>query len=222
MAIVNISKRLKIIASLIPLNARILDVGCDHALLPIYIYNKGISNFIIASDNKEGPLNEAKKNLEKYDLLDKIPLILSDGLKNIDSTIDCLIIAGMGGKLLLSILENSFKKLNNLSMMILQPNGHESELRHFLINNGFIIENEIMLYEKIYKVIMVVRRGNQKLSENEIKYGPVLLKEKPQIFIEMIKKKINKTIKIIDELEKKQVNCQLKIKELEELKNILN
>ena len=107
-----ISNRLEALTFFVPYNSKVIDVGTDHALLPIYlIENDLVCNPIIASDNKYGPLETAKKNIAMYDLQSKISLCLSDGLKEVESDFDCVIIAGMGGSLISKILNDSNDKL---------------------------------------------------------------------------------------------------------------
>ena len=77
----NISKRLKVIGDLVPDNSFILDIGCDHALLDIYVVTKNKNVKAIASDINEGPLKQAKINIKKYNLEDKIEITKADGLE---------------------------------------------------------------------------------------------------------------------------------------------
>ena len=81
-----ISDRLQALTFFVPYNSKVIDVGTDHALLPIYlIENDLVCNPVIASDNKYGPLDAAKKNIEAYNLQNKITICLSDGLKEIEA-----------------------------------------------------------------------------------------------------------------------------------------
>ena len=105
----NLSKRLQRIASFIPDNVYLLDVGCDHALLDIYLMQTRKNIKIIASDINPNPLKIAQANLNKYNLNNKIELKQMNGLDNINPDINCLVIAGMGGILITDIIQQ--KKL---------------------------------------------------------------------------------------------------------------
>lgn len=152
----SISKRLLKCAEMISHGTKVVDVGTDHAYLPIYLcLNKKISH-AIASDLREGPLKNAKSNIKSFNLENMIETRISDGLKNIEETeIDEVIIAGMGGNIIVNILEECTWKNKIGKRFILQPMKYESNLRKYLSKNGYEIEKEsaVMCMGKIYTVI---------------------------------------------------------------------
>ena len=109
-----ISDRLKAVASLIKENANVADVGADHGLLEIYLINEGKVNSILAIENKTGPFSILKNNLKDYD----VKLSLSDGISEIDETVDTIVLAGMGGILISDILNSHKEKLTNIKQII--------------------------------------------------------------------------------------------------------
>ena len=111
---INISNRLKTIAEIVlsKQSQKIIDVGCDHALLDIYLLQNNPNLKLVASDNKEQPLENAKKNILKYSFLNKIEVCLKDGIENIDEFIDTIVISGMGEETIVDILEKDKKELN--------------------------------------------------------------------------------------------------------------
>ena len=113
---IKISKRLEAISSLVPINSNIIDIGCDHALLDIYLYQKKISNKIIASDINANALNNAKENIKKNNLNDYIETRLGNGLDtlNKEDNIDTIIISGIGAHTIVGILKNNKIKLDKL------------------------------------------------------------------------------------------------------------
>ena len=120
---VKINKRLETVASFIEENSKIIDVGCDHALLDIYVVNKYKNVTAIASDNKEGPLEGAKENVKKYHLEEKIKLKLGNGIETIEEDVDTIIISGMGGLNMIGIffqviLFYYLQKLRNLQFFL--------------------------------------------------------------------------------------------------------
>lgn len=156
---VKLSPRLLAAAELVDTNGSVCDVGTDHALLPCYLYQKGVKN-IIASDINDGPLVAARETIEKYIGADcPIRLVKSDGLRSIDYA-DNVIVAGMGGELIARIVsECSFLKPD--ISFILQPMTKAEILRRELYKNGFRITAERAAEEgdKLYVIIKAEYTG---------------------------------------------------------------
>ena len=134
---IKISKRLEAISSLIPINSKIIDIGCDHAMLDIYLYQKGISNKIIASDINNNALNNAKNNIKKYKLDKHIKTRLGSGLEPLtkEDNIDTIIISGMGTYTITSFLKKDKNKLENINTLIIQSNTKLALLRKEIIKH---------------------------------------------------------------------------------------
>ncbi len=167
---INISNRLLECAKRVSKNSKIVDVGSDHAHLPIYLCLNKIISYAIACDINIGPLEISKKNIKKYNLENLICTRISDGLKNIqDTEVNEVIIAGMGGNLISNILDKSLKQNKKFKKYILQPVQHESNLREYLCNSGFEItyENIIESDKKIY-LIMEAIYSNKKYSLSDL------------------------------------------------------
>mgnify|MGYP003317029257 CR=1 FL=1 len=144
---INISKRLKTLANIIleeNIND-IADIGCDHALLDIYLLQNNPNMKIIASDVKSGPLEKAKENITKYSLLNKIELIECNGIEKINSK--SIVIAGMGAETILEILYNDIEKTKKIENMFIASNNKYELLRKEIIKLGFYIKNEKIIYE---------------------------------------------------------------------------
>ena len=184
--------RLKEISKFVDKGSNILDLGCDHAYLSIYLVEKGIAAKALASDNKDEPLESAKANILKSSLSDKITTIKSNGLDNIKADMyDTLIIAGLGGELIASIL--SSPNLNKDATLILEGNNSEKDIRVFLDNNNYFITDEELIEDKgHYYQIIKAKKSNTKmnLDEIELSFGPIILKDKTPIFKEYIKRNI--------------------------------
>jgi tRNA (adenine22-N1)-methyltransferase len=117
-----LTPRLALIASKVRKSTVVCDIGTDHAYLPVYFVNSGISLFAIAADIKVGPLQKAKQTIEKYNAADKVKTILSNGFLEIDKTsFQDAIIAGMGGELIAEIIENAPFLKDGDRTLILQP-----------------------------------------------------------------------------------------------------
>jgi len=149
-----LNKRLLEIAKLVPKKYNIIDIGCDHALLDIYLtlYNE---NTCVAADISEKVIETAKKNIIKYNLQDRIETIVSNGVENIKVKKNSIIvISGMGTHTILDIVSKINK--NNIYKLIIQSNNNLFELRKGLNKLGYIIEKEkIVLDRNKYYTIIV-------------------------------------------------------------------
>ena len=119
-----ISERLKTIGDLVPLSSYPLDIGCDHALLSIYLVTEKNFPMVAASDNKKGPLEQAKKNASSYQVSSKIHFILAEGLAAYQEGMDAVTISGMGGLTINRILLNHKEILKNIKTFILSPKNY--------------------------------------------------------------------------------------------------
>lgn len=197
------SKRIECIASKVPFGSNLADVGCDHGYLIIEAYlNKKIKK-AIAIDNKKGPLDSARNNISKY--LD-VRYSLSSGINDIDDDTNSIVIAGMGGLLINSILEEGMKlnKVNSNQTFILEPNRNCYEVRKFLMENGFeIFDEEVVYDQKKYYEIIVCKKINKKiiLTDDELLFGPILLNNKTEVFRNKYVEEVEKLRKICNDQE---------------------
>lgn len=146
--IINISERLKCVASLVNKGARVADIGTDHAYLPIYLVQNGISNKVYACDVRKEPLRRAKLHIDEYGLSDKITTQLCDGLKWINKgDVDTVTICGMGGKLMKNILKAGIDKLGDNTQLVLSAQSELRDFRKYLLETGIDIKSEHMLLE---------------------------------------------------------------------------
>lgn len=154
----NLSPRLKVIFDSVPDNAKVADIGTDHAYLPIALSLCGKCKSIIACDIKEKPLSKARENINKFKIIN-IDTRLGDGLSPIkEGEADTIIIAGMGGDVISHIISDcSFIKNPDITLL-LQPMTSAEILRSFLTENSFKIIEEIPVEDtkKIYTVIKAV------------------------------------------------------------------
>lgn len=211
------------VASFVNEDAFLMDVGCDHALLDIYLYNNRKKINIIASDINELPLEMALNNLKKYNLEKKIKLIRQNGIENIDRNIDTIVLSGMGTSTILDILFKNPLKLKNVSNVIISSNNDYFILRKTMANNGFYIKDERIVFEngKYYPIILF-NKGFKDYNDFMLKYGPILLSNKDVVFIDYIKYLITKKKNILMNLTDKHLDLKNSIKkEISELENII-
>lgn len=209
---IKLSDRLSVIADYVDINATIIDVGCDHALLDIYlVQNKKIKK-AVACDIKEGALNQARKNISIYNI-DNIDLRLSDGLDciNKEDNIDTIIISGLGDNKIINILNNN-KKLHNIDTIIIQSNTGVNKIRKYLTKINYHIENEKLVKENnIIYTIIKFKKGYYKYSNKQLEYGPILIKEKSELFNELINNMINSNNRIINKLPNSKIIKKIKL-----------
>ncbi len=170
-----LDNRLTVCAELVSGNGVVCDVGTDHAYLAAELIISGKCSKVIASDINEGPLESARKTVEKYGIADKVELILSDGLDNVPlEGVSDIVIAGMGGETIADILENPAIDTDSDIRLILQPMSKPEILRKKLYEYQFeiVTERAVEDGDKMY-VVMVAKPSNewQQLTETEALFG---------------------------------------------------
>ncbi|APJ30914.1 TPA: tRNA (adenine(22)-N(1))-methyltransferase [Streptococcus pneumoniae] len=221
-----ISKRLELVASFVPQGAILLDVGSDHAYLPIELVERGKIESAIAGEVVEGPYQSAVKNVEAHGLEEKIQVRLANGLAAFEEEdrVSVITIAGMGGRLIARILEEGLGKLANVERLILQPNNREDDLRIWLQDHGFQIVAESILEEagKFYE-ILVVEAGQMKLSASDVRFGPFLSKEVSPVFVQKWQKEAEKLEFALGQIPEKNLEeRQVLVDKIQAIKEVLH
>ena len=143
-----LSKRLSALADMVEKNARVIDVGTDHGMIPVFFALNGACGRIIASDIRAGPLQSAIANAAAHGVSSDIEFILSSGLEGVSAgEVDTVIIAGMGGETIISILNGAAWVKNKGIKLILQPQTKLFELLAWLRENGFSISGATLVSE---------------------------------------------------------------------------
>lgn len=219
-----INKRLKTIGDLVPLSTYPLDIGCDHALLSIYLVKEKGLNKVVASDNKSGPLKKAKENVDFYKVKDKVELIKREGLDSYKEGIDTITISGMGGLNINKIIDNNKKYLKNINTLILSPNNYSLAVKRKLVKYGYYIELEDLVKENniIYEII-VFKKGRKYYSYKKLFLGPVLSLKNDSLTHEYYQNLLNSKESLLKALPKTfKSKIRLTKKEIKYLKDILN
>lgn len=213
---INISKRLKAIATYIDNNDIVIDVGCDHCLLDIYLIKKYKDISIIASDIHDGALNQALNNLKKYNAEDLIKIRLGDGLTIADANeYNTIILSGMGAFNIAAILYKDKSKLKHAKKIIVQSNSELFKVRKDVCNLGYYIEDELLVKEKnIIYTIMLFKKGHQKYTKKDIVLGPILSKKNDTLFKEFVKQNINRYNILLGLMPKKYFIKRYNIKQI--------
>ena len=184
-----ISRRLKSIAGLVCSEDKIIDVGCDHALLDIYLIKQKIVDTIIVSDSNKNALNNGIKNISKHKLTKKIDARLGYGIEVADESLDTVIISGMGTGTIIKIL--SHPNLKYFKKLIIQANNEHYLLRRFVTLKGYYIAHESVVYDKgRYYINIVFNKGQKKYSNKELFYGPILMYANKDYYEYLLKKQL--------------------------------
>lgn len=221
-----LSKRMQMVAGMVSKGNVTADIGCDHGFVSIYLIEQGICPHVIAMDVNEGPLLRAKEHIVQRGLESYIDVRLSDGIDKLqDKEAESIIIAGMGGKLVMKILSTHMDKVRNLKEVILQPQSDVHLVRQFLAENGMDIVQEDMVEDagKFYPCMKAVFLGEKKDSYTEVEqwYGPLLLKQKNPVLydylrrekemFELIKEQIKQNAKKVESQDSKEDTIQSRL-----------
>lgn len=172
--LIELSPRLRMVADLVPFNARLADIGTDHAYLPAALLMEGKIPSAVAADLRPGPLSRAKLTAEEYELGRRISFCLCNGLQGIDlKEIDAVAIAGMGGETIRDILSAAPWTRERNVPLVLQPMSTMAELREWLTTNGYVIQEERLAQEgnTIYTALLVQAGEMVSLSPAELLAG---------------------------------------------------
>lgn len=180
-----INARLKKIGDLVEANSFCLDVGCDHALLDIYLVRQNRNIKAVASDIAQGPVEQAKNNIKREHLENEIEVRLGEGLSTYTDNINTVIISGMGGRNIIGICKNNLKIFKKVDNYIISPNNYQEDVKRFFCKNGFYIQNEEFVKDKrfIYQII-IFKKGKRRYTKKEYFFGPVFLIKKGPLFRE--------------------------------------
>ena len=214
-----LSVRLESIVKMIDECNSIIDVGTDHAYVPIYLIKNGVCKKALASDINKGPLRKAQKNVDLENLADNIECRLGGGLSVVrPGEVEVAVIAGMGGNLIRDIIENDINVFKELNYAILQPVQNVDVLRKYLYDSGFdIIDEELCKEENKYYEVIKVKYAKKPKNLKSIYYeiSKILLDKKHPLIGEYIKFKLDKYEKIYNTLGDETENSRKRKKELE-------
>ncbi len=165
-----LDKRLATVAGCVRPGSRMADIGTDHAYLPVWLVSRGICPSAIASDLRQGPLEAAERTVKAAGLSEAVALRLGDGLATLrPGEVEDIAIAGMGGETIAAILQAAPWVRDGALRLVLQPMTHAEDLRRWLLENGFIIEEERLIIDgrHLYPV-MVSRFTGKKPPADEL------------------------------------------------------
>lgn len=214
-----LSKRLQAVADLVSNGVTVADVGTDHGYIPIYLVESGKNKCVIAMDINRGPLDRAEAHIRMHGLGEQIKTRLSDGVQKLQiGECDCVIVAGMGGGLVIKIMEDGEEIFRNLTEFILQPQSEIAKVRQYLCEHNYRIIAEDMVLEdgKFYPMMKVANGSAEEYSTLELRYGKLLLREKHPVLKLFLEKEEKTKEQICRQLRKEEgIHIASRIAELE-------
>jgi tRNA (adenine22-N1)-methyltransferase len=210
-----LSGRLKAIVDMVSPGLVVCDVGCDHAHVPIALLKEGRIPSALAMDVIPGPLIKAGENLALYGEEDRVVLRLSDGLDGYrQGEAECLVVTGMGGRVICDILTREPEKSRDFTEMVLSPQADQWLVRQALRDLGYCIDREALILEdgKYYPVIHALRGRqvrpawpeglkDEDALEAEDRFGPVLLREKDPLLLVFLRWQLAINERILSSIE---------------------
>ena len=198
-------KRLLDIINILDYNKKIIDVGTDHGLVPLYLAKNKISSDITATDISGPSLQKLIDRLDD-DLSKIIKTKVTDGFVGLEKEENQVaIIAGMGANTIIEIIEGSLDFAKNLDYLVLASNINTYELRHYLNDHGFYIEKDFLSYEKgkYYDIMKVYHGKSQQLEFEEYYYGLSDIENKSELLKEKISIDKEKNLGFLGEIKEK-------------------
>lgn len=205
----NVSERIKTIVDEIS-HKVLADIGTDHGYIPIYAYKTSKINSAIACDVNETPLLNAKSNISSHKISKYIQTRLGYGLIPIQAgEVETCTIAGMGGDLIINILDSSRELVRDFSQLILQPQSKIENVRRYIHDIGFKIVNEEFVEEagKYYTVINSVKGEEKKYTLAEYALGKILIEKRAPAFINHVNKENDKIKSVVKRIGKEEVTA---------------
>lgn len=226
-----LSNRLEMVVSFVKPGESAADVGTDHGHVPVELVRRGIVKRAYAMDVRKGPLSKAEENIAAARMQEKIEARLSDGVQKLSAgEAESVIIAGMGGELVIHIMEEGCHMWDTVEQWVLSPHSELYKVREWLEINGFMIVKEDMVFEegKFYTVMDVRKAYDQNrtsqecddlIAEKRYRYGSYLRNTKNPVFLDFLKDEEAKLLALRGNLEKqagKSERAQESLREVEE------
>lgn len=179
-----VSKRLQVIASMCPRQGNLVDIGSDHGLLLQLLFKQGFTSTLYGTELSEDSFQHLKNQLSDL----PIKIYQADGLKKLPKDVATIVITGMGGQLIQSMLEIGQAQLGPIQTLILGPQRDQALLRTWLMKHDWKIIDERFVLEdqKGYPMIKAVQ-GKMKLTPIELAYGPINIQRRESDFIAWLK-----------------------------------
>ncbi len=206
-----LSKRLQTVADVIHKHSYVFDVGADHGLVEKYLLDNNLVIHVVAVENKIGPYKQLETNLKGYK---NTTLLLSDGIKDLPSNVNVVVLAGLGGLKIVDILSKNKDKLQHIEQIVVDAHRDIPCVRKEIINLGYKIEKEKIVYENnIFYFVISFVKGRANYSDDEIEFGYKINKD--PLFFSFKENYISENSEIVNKIKISKKNAT-KAKEIED------
>ncbi len=208
-------KRLVSLASMVPLVNRVIDAGCDHALLDIYLGTKYQNTKFLAIDISSKALESARKNVISANLESRIEILQNDGLKGIElKKDDFIVISGLGTNTITRIVSERLEEIENV---LIQSNRDLESLRQFMFSNGFTICDEKVVFDDSYYVFIHFKKENASYDSTDLWLGPIIKNSENKEYFEFLLKRYKKILSGIPDNDSKKSEVIKRVEILDDL-----
>ena len=217
-----LSERLRAVASYIPKQSRVADIGSDHAYLASYLIQTNTAKYVIAGEVNEGPFQSATRTVRELNLTGCIDIRKGDGLQVLQpGEIDTVVIAGMGGGTIQEILQASPDVLEQVTRLILQPMNHVDRLRKWLYKHNWHIVDECLIFEDDILYDIIAAEPGQQYIEDEWMYaaGPSLYEQRHPLLSKRAEDEVKRLNRVIQGMQQSQTMDTNKIQHMKMLRN---
>ncbi len=191
----NLEPRLMAVAGFVPAGRVVADIGADHAYLGIWLVLRGRVPKVVATEASAGPAQRALKNIRRYGVEDRVEVRVGSGLGVLcPGEAEVLVMAGMGGQTMISILESGGRVLEASKRLVLQPMTGAGKLRKWLVSKGFRFLDEVLVEEKgrFYEVICV-EAGTERVDDEILfEIGPVIWRKPDPLLRRFLRQKLSR------------------------------
>ena len=223
-ASIELTPRLEQVAEYIPAGESVIDIGTDHAYLPLSVILSGKCPRAIAADVRPGPLEAARKHIQECQVEEKVAVRLSNGLDAfLPEELECVVMAGMGGHLIAELIARAGDqgRLACCHTLVLQPQSEPDRVRRALHEAGWQIKKEAMTEDRgKFYVVMQAVPGQERYSEEEYEYGRRLFELRDPVFYRVLTARTEKDRKIrtaLQERDNASETVRLRLKELDNM-----
>ena len=180
-----LSKRLSVIKEMVP-SGVVADVGSDHGKLIISLFEDKVILKGYGIENKKAPFNRLTKAIEDAGLDNNLTALFSDGVSELPDDVDVVVLAGLGGYLIVDILESHLEKLKNVKSIVVDAHNSSDKVRKAITSLGYFIKDEKMVFEDdiYYEIIRFDKGESGLLNELDYEFGPILKKDKSTLFVQ--------------------------------------
>ena len=222
---IELPPRLAAVAEYIPAGVCVTDIGTDHGYLPIFVIQTGRCPRAVAADVRPGPLSSARNHIREAGLEERIVVRLSDGLEGFGpEELECVVMAGMGGRLIARLLQKGFEqgKLSSCTALVLQPQSELDRVRKMVHRVGFSISREQMREEKEKRyTVLLAEPGQERYEPQEYIFGRKLFQARDPVFQKMLVEETQKLRTISIQLTAISDPSERVKKRLEEVEELL-